>query len=101
MADWNDIKKAFERDLDKQEEKFVANEQRLLNDVANYLSSQKGASAIQGYQPTEVLEFLNNPISEIKLAIGGEWSKFEDSDLETLAYSLAKKVKLSGNMIPW
>lgn len=101
MADWHDIKKAFERDLNKQEEKFMANEQKLLEEIANYLCSQKGVSAIQGYQPEEVLDFLNKPISEIKNAIGGEWSKLEDSALEVLVYSLTKKVRLTGNMIAW
>ena len=40
MADWNDLKKAFERELKKEEEKFVANEQKLLKEIANYLCSQ-------------------------------------------------------------
>lgn len=101
MADWNDIKKAFERDLNRQEEQFVANEQKLLKEIANYLCSQKGVSAIQGYKPEEVLEFLEKPVSEIKSAIGGEWVDLEDSRLENLIYSLSKKVRISGNMIAW
>ncbi len=101
MADWNDLKKAFERDLNKQEETFVANEQKLLKGIANYLCSQKGVSAIQGYQPEEVLAFLEKPISEIKTNLGGDWTGLEDSKLENLVYSLTKKVKLSDNLIPW
>ena len=101
MADWNDLKKAFERDLNKQEENFVANEQKLLKGIANYLCSQKGVSAIQGYKPEEVLEFLEKPLSEIKKCIGSEWADIDDSKLENLIYSLSKKVKLSGNIISW
>ncbi len=101
MADWNDLKKAFERDLNKQEENFIANEQKLLKGIANYLCSQKGVSAIQGYKPEEVLEFLEKPVAEIKKCIGGEWADLEDSKIENLIYSLAKKVKMSGNIIPW
>ncbi len=101
MADWNDLKKAFERELNKEEESFVANEQKLLKGIANYLCSQKGVSAIQGYKPEEVLEFLEKPAAEIKKCIGGEWSDLEDSKIENLIYSLAKKVKMSGNIISW
>lgn len=101
MADWNDLKKAFERELNKEEKNFVADEQKLLKGVANYLCSQKGVSAIQGYKPEEVLAFLEKPVSEIKTCIGEEWNNIEDSKLETLIYSLAKKVKMSGNIIPW
>ena len=101
MADWNDLKKAFERDLNKQEENFVANEQKLLKGIANYLCSQKGVSAIQGYKPEEVLEFLEKPVAEIKKCIGNDWADIDDSKLENLIYSLSKKVKLSGNIISW
>ena len=66
MADWNDLKKAFERELNKEEESFVANEQKLLKGIANYLSSGKGMTALQGYKPEEVLEFLEKPVAEIK-----------------------------------
>ena len=101
MADWNDLKKAFERDLNKEEKHFVANEQKLLKEIANYLCSQKGVSAIQGYKPEEVGEFLTKPISEIKTCLGGEWVNLEDSKLENLIYSLSKKVKMSGKIISW
>lgn len=101
MADWNDLKKAFERDLNKEEEGFVANEQKLLKGIANYLCSQKGVSAIQGYKPEEVAEFLTKPIPEIKACLGGDWANLENSKLENLIYSLSKKVKMSGKIISW
>ena len=34
MADWNDLKKAFERDLNKQTQQFVLDEQSLLESIA-------------------------------------------------------------------
>lgn len=101
MADWNDLKKAFERELNKEEENFVANEQKLLKGIANYLGSGKGMTALQGYKPEEVLEFLEKPVAEIKSCIGGEWAELEDAKLENLVYSLSKKVKMSGNLISW
>ena len=101
MADWNDLKKAFEREMNKEEESFVANEQKLLKGIAHYLGSGKGMTAVQGYKPEEVLDFLEKPISEIKKLLGTEWADVEDSKLENLVYSLSKKVKMSGTLMPW
>lgn len=101
MADWNDIKNAFERDTKKAEENFVEKEQRLLKSVTIYLCEKKGVSPLQGYNPDEAIAFLNKPISEIKSSLGGDWSTLNDSDMETLVYSLEKKVKKSGKIINW
>ena len=101
MADWNDLKKAFERDLNKEEENFVANEQKLLKAIAKYLGSGKGMTALQGYKPEEVLEFLTKPVSEIKNCLGEEWTNVENSKLENLIYSLTKKVKMSDSLTSW
>ena len=95
MADWNDLKKAFERDFNKQVQQFVVDEQNLLESIAKYLADSKGTSALQGYDTDEMLEFLQKPASEIKTLIGGQWSELEDSQLDTLIYSLIKKVKKS------
>ena len=95
MADWNDLKKAFERDLEKQEKKFQLDEQALLEALAAYLAKNKGISALMGYDTDEMLAFLQKPVSEIKKAIGGEWENLEDIQLEPLIYSLSKKVKKS------
>ena len=99
MADWNDLKKAFERDLEKLEKKFQLDEQVLLETIAAYLAKNKGISALMGYDTDEMLEFLQKPVSEIKQAIGGEWANLEDSQLEPLLYSLSKKVKKSISLL--
>lgn len=101
MADWNDIKKAFERDAKRAEEAFAQNEQNLLKSIAAYICSQKGTSVVQGYKPEEILAFLDKPVKEIKSCIGGNWASMSDENLETLIYTLSKKVKKSGNMIEW
>ena len=101
MVDWHDIKKAFERDADKAEREFMESEQGLLKAIANYLSSDKGISALQGYKPEDVLTFLDKPVAEIKECIGGEWAALSDEKLETLIYSLSKKVKKSDNLLEW
>lgn len=101
MADWNDLKKAFENDLHKENHGFVATEETLLKAIAKYLSSNKGISALQGYKPEEVSEFLKKPISEIKECLGEEWTNLDNSQLDNLIYSLAKKVKISDTLTSW
>lgn len=94
MADWNDLKKAFEKDLVKKAQD-VLDEQNLLETIAKHLAKDKGISALQGYDVDEMLEFLQKPASEIKKIIGGEWETLDDDKLDTLVYSLIKKVKKS------
>mgnify|MGYP003297191710 FL=1 len=58
LDDLNALKKAFERELNKEEEKSFENEQNLLKAITVYICNQKGVSPIQGYKPEEVLNFL-------------------------------------------
>ena len=95
MADWNDLKKAFEKDFNKQAQQFVLDEQKLLESIAVYLAKEKGITALQGYDTDEMLEFLQKGAGEIKKAIGGQWETLDDGQLDTLIYSLIKKVKKS------
>ncbi|MBR3607812.1 MAG: hypothetical protein IKL51_09635 [Lachnospiraceae bacterium] len=95
MADWNDIKKAFEREFNKAETEFISNEQTLLHSIANYLGKIKGTTSVQGYNTDDMLEFLQKPVPEIKEILGGKWAELDDTALEPLIYSLAKKVKKS------
>ncbi|MCI7595133.1 MAG: hypothetical protein PUI41_09620 [Lachnospiraceae bacterium] len=99
MADWNDIKRAFEREMNKQEEDFHSNEEKLLHSIANYLGANKGVSVVKGYKTDEVLQFLQKSVPEIKSALGGEWESMEDSAIETLVYTLTKKVKKSADFL--
>lgn len=101
MVDWNDIKKAFEGNTKSDEEIAIENEQKLLKAIANYLCAQKGVSAIQGYKPEEVSAFLQRPINEIGICLGGEWAQMPPEKLDTLVYTLAKKVKKSDTLMPW
>ena len=99
MADWNDIKRAFEREMNKKEEDFYSNEEKLLKNIANYLGSDKGVSVVKGYNTEEVLIFLKKSPAEIKETLGGEWKDMEDSVIETLIYTLTKKVKKSADFL--
>ena len=94
MADWNDLKKAFEKDLLKQAQD-VFDEQTLLESIAKFLAKNKGTSALQGYDVDEMLEFLQKPASEIKKLIGGQWESLDDDKVDTLVHNLIKKVKKS------
>ena len=99
MADWNDLKKAFEKDFNKQAQQFVHNEQNLLESIAAHLAKEKGTSALRGYDIDEMVSFLKKPVSEIKSTIGGDWETVSDNDIEILVYSLVKKVKKSVSIL--
>lgn len=101
MADWHDIKKAFERDARKAEQAFREDEEELLKSIANYICSSKGVSALQAYKPEEALLFMEQPVADMKSKLGGEWAKVSDDRFETLVYSLVKKVKKSDGLMPW
>ena len=101
MVDWNDIKKAFEGNTKTDEEIAIENEQKLLKAIANYLCAQKGVSAVQGYKPEEVVAFLARPVNEIMICLGGEWAQMAPEKLDTLVYTLTKKVKKSDALMPW
>lgn len=104
MAAFDDLaslRKAFERELKKEEENAIENEQNLLKAITVYICNKKGVSPIQGYKPEEVLIFLDKPLSEIKSLVGGEWATMPDDKFETLVYTLTKKVKKSDKLTTW
>lgn len=99
MVDWNDIKRAFEREMSKREEDFFSTEERLLQSIAKFLAAQKEVSAVTGYSTEEILAFLKKTPEQIKMTLGGEWCEMDDSAIETLVYSLSKKVKKSADFL--
>lgn len=101
MVDWNDIKKAFEKDYKTPEQIQIETEQRLITTIAGHLSSQKGLTSLQGYKPVEITGFLEKSIPEIKNILGGEWAAMEDDKLETLIYTLTKKLKKADGLTQW
>lgn len=101
MADWHDIKKAFERDAEKAERQFMKDEQTLLKAIAEYIGTQKGVSTLQNYKPEEILRFLEKPIDEIKECLGNDWTTVTDDTMSTLIYSLSKKVQKSDTLTTW
>jgi len=101
MVDWNDIKKAFQTDIKTPEQIQFETEKRLLSNIADYLSSAKGMSAVKSYKPEEVSAFLERPVSEIRQILGGEWLQMDEEKFDLLVYTLTKKVKKSENLLEW
>lgn len=101
MADWNDLKKAFEKEIKKEEDIFFENEQKLHKRISFYICEQKGISPLQGYKPEELISFLEKSPKEIKQLLGGEWLDMSDDQFESLTYSLSKKVKKSTSLTTW
>lgn len=99
MADWNDIKKAFEADMKKEDESVEATERKILKSVTFYISSLKGVSPLQCYEPKEISSFLEKPVSEIRSCLGSDLDSISDAKMETIIYTLSKKVKKSGNIL--
>jgi hypothetical protein len=97
----NDLRKAFDRELKKEEEIAVENEQKLLKQVTLYVCSLKGVSPIQGYKPEDIAAFLDQPSSEVQKALGGEWLAMDSAKFENLVYGLYKKVQKSDKLITW
>ncbi len=101
MVDWNDIKKAFEKDYKSPEQIQQETEQRLITTIAAHLSSQKGLTSLQGYKPAEITAFLERPTSEVKKILGGEWAAMDDEKLDALFYTLTKKLKKADGLTQW
>ncbi len=101
MADWNDIKKAFEKDYKTKEQIQIETEQRLITTISDYLASQKGVSSLHSYKPNDITTFLEKPIYEIKQLLGGEWATMDDTALDTLIYTLTKKLKKADGLTQW
>lgn len=101
LDDLNALKKAFERELRKEEENAFENEQNLLKAITVYICNQKGISPLQGYKPEDVLTFLEKPLAEIKTCVGGEWASIPDDKFANLIYTLAKKVKKADKLTTW
>lgn len=76
------------------EEEWFEKEKVLMKDVINITCASYNSSAVQGYDPDRVLNFLSKPIPEIKKELGYE---MEELELRNLVYSLIPKVKKFGN----
>ncbi len=101
MVDWNDIKKAFEKDIKKEEDIILESEQRLHKAVTMYVGNEKGISPLHGYNPQELIEFLELPSGQIQKLLGGEWLEMDPDKFDSLIYSLKKKVQKSTNLTKW
>lgn len=101
MDTLNDLKKLFENQSTKKEDPELEKEKRFLRDAATKLSSSKNLSSIQGYDPKEMLVFLDKPTKEIQSILGGEWAEYREEDFSLFVYTVRKKVIKSNTLINW
>jgi len=99
--DLNELRRAFERQIRKEEDNSTEQEQNLLKAITIYVCKQKGVSPVLGYKPEDILSFLEKPIAQIKECLGDEWADYPDDQLQNLIYILTKKVKKSDKLTTW
>lgn len=98
----DNFKRMFQDNLEREKEKQTDREIRFISDVNKLVMGENSKlSAIQGYEPVNVMEFLETPSGEIQKLLGGEWSEMKPEDFEALVYSMQKKIKKSTYLIDW
>lgn len=96
------LKRMFEAKVEEEKTGAMDREKRFIADATKtILGKDSKISAIQGYAPKEMIDFLEKPISEIKASMGGEWAEMDDDALENLIYLVEKKVKKSTLLLDW
>lgn len=63
--------------------------------------ADKTASSMMVYEPNKMIAFLDKPIAELRVLLGGEWIEMSEGDFEELVYLVQKKVKKSTQLIDW
>lgn len=97
----NDLKKLLENQEIKKEDPELEKEKRFLREAAAKLGSAKHVTSIQGYDPKEMVLFLERPMGEVKETMGGEWAEMTDSDFSTFVYIITKKINKSNSLLNW
>jgi len=101
MDTLNDLKKLFENGSAKKEDPVLEKEKRFIREAASKLGSEKNTTSIQGYDPKEMLLFLEKDTIELQNILGGEWEKMDASEFSTFVYTMKKKVNKSNSLIYW
>ncbi len=105
MSDLDNLQ-ALKRMLEKKDEQEASElfdkEKRFIAAAAKaYLGENAPLSAIQGYDPDEMIRFLELPIDEIRTRMGGEWAAMPKDEFELFAYTIDKKIKKSASLLDW
>ncbi len=96
------LKSMLERKDEKEAAEQLEKEKRFLADAAKaYLGPDAPLSAIQAYDPEEMIRFLESPIAEVQKRMGGEWLKMPQDAFEMFAYTMDKKIKKSTSLLDW
>lgn len=84
-----------EPDEFEREKKFFADATRA------YLGKQSLTSAIQGYDPDQMLQFLSLPTKTVMKEMGEPWASMDVYDFEYFMYTMKQKVFKSKSIINW
>lgn len=96
------LKRMFESRVEEQVSGEKEREKKFIADAtAAILGKDSKITGIQGYNPKEMIAFLEKPAGEIQELMGGEWSLMKTSDFENLVYAIEKKVKKSTTLLDW
>lgn len=105
MSDLDNLQ-ALKRMLEKKDEKeaseLIEKEKRFIAAAAKaYMGENAPMTAIQGYDPDEMIRFLELPASEVQRRMGGEWAAMDKTEFELLCYTIDKKIKKSTALLDW
>lgn len=105
MSDLDNLQ-ALKRMLEKKEEeeanKSMEKEKKFLADATRaYMGEDADMSAIQGYDPERMIEFLSLPYAEVQKKMGGEWMLMESMAFESFSYTMKQKIQKSASMLDW
>ena len=96
------LKNMLERKDEKEAAAQLEKEKRFLADAAKaYLGPDAPLSAIQAYDPEEMIRFLEGPIDQVQKKMGGEWMLMPKDVFEMFAYTMDKKIKKSTSLLDW
>ncbi len=96
------LKSMLERKDEKEAAERLEKEKRFLADAARaYLGPDAPMTAVQAYDPDEMIKFLEGPIADVQKRMGGEWLKMPQDAFEMFAYTMDKKIKKSTTLLDW
>lgn len=96
------LKRMLEHKDEEEKKNTLEKEKRFIADATRaYLGAEADVSGIQGYAPTEMLEFLNKPTREVMSLMGGEWEAMDVMAFEAFAYTMKQKIQKSTSLVDW
>lgn len=96
------LKRMLEHKEEEESKATLEREKKFLADATRaYLGEDTPLSSIQGYDPNEMLNFLNLPTREVQQRMGGEWLEMADMAFEAFAFTMKQKIQKSTALVDW